>query len=160
MSQNTYYKEGENSADNLFVIFLSKRVSREKIIEIILSFASEKGLTSKLQGKASVQAASAELIAVMKIGRNEKNERILHVQNDVSRFGGDKTGKKFLDFSEGLAYKLAQASALESQEKTSEVIDNMDSARDFLPASSSYQPSPSKDNDYALQSHSVPEPQD
>jgi hypothetical protein len=52
----------------------------------------------------------------MKIGFNETNERILHVQNIVSFLGGDKSGRVYHQFVKGLAFQMADKGMLRNQQ--------------------------------------------
>jgi hypothetical protein len=51
----------------------------------------------------------------MKLGYNNENERMLHVQNIVSFLGGDKSGKYFRQFIKGLTFKLVELGWLKKQ---------------------------------------------
>ena len=81
--------------ENLFVIFIGNSTSRDRLREVLIGFAGERGLTCKLEGKAIIRSASSELSIQMKIGFNNEKERMVHIINVVDFLGGDKGGKKF-----------------------------------------------------------------
>jgi len=112
VEDNTYSVE----PTKLYVIFLGPSLDRDELRELLIQHAGDNGLTCKVESKASVKAASAKLIVNLKIGYNESDERILHVQNEVSFLGGDASGKLFIEFATSLGVKLAKINALASQD--------------------------------------------
>jgi len=108
VTTNTVLKE------NLFAIFLNEFSSGVK--EVLQQYASSRSMTCKLEGKSIIKAASSSLSVTMKLGFNERNERILHIHNEVSHLGGDKTGDAFREFCRGLVVTLTKGNYLQSQE--------------------------------------------
>jgi len=102
IDRNTVYE----SEQGVFVAFLGKTAKREDIRDLLIDHCSDFGLTVKLEGKATVKGASSALGVTMRIGFNDKNERMIHCQNEVSFLGGDKSGTTFKEFAKQLACKL------------------------------------------------------
>eukprot|EP01117_Protostelium_nocturnum_P008132 TRINITY_DN2901_c0_g1_i3.p1 TRINITY_DN2901_c0_g1~~TRINITY_DN2901_c0_g1_i3.p1 ORF type:complete len:451 (+),score=131.36 TRINITY_DN2901_c0_g1_i3:70-1422(+) len=104
---------------NFFVAFLNKKLSREEMMDILLNFSGDSGLTCKMEGKSGLRSASSELVVQMKLGFNDKDVRILQAQNEATFLGGDKTGKIFAEFCKNLSWKLARVRGLLSQDSLS-----------------------------------------
>lgn len=108
----------ERATDPLtYTALLSKDPTKEVLIDLLLAFSGDQGLTCKMEGKSTVRSASSELVVQCKLGFNETNVRILEIQNQVSFLGGDKTGKIFSDFVKKLGTKLARCGYLASQQQ-------------------------------------------
>ncbi|PRP87171.1 hypothetical protein PROFUN_01433 [Planoprotostelium fungivorum] len=115
LDENTFYRNGE--ANNLvYTVLLSKDPTTQQMIDIMLGFSGDQGLTCKMEGKSTVRSASSELVVQLKLGANEKDMRILEVQNQVSFLGGDKSGKVFTEFCKKLGLKLARSGYLANQQ--------------------------------------------
>jgi len=115
-----------NQTTGLFVLFVGHNTKRDKLRDIIIAFSGEQGLTSKLEGKATVKSATAGLTVEMKIGFNDEKQRMIHIINVVDSLGGDKSGKKFAEFCQGLAWKLAKLELLREQESIDQTVANQD----------------------------------
>ena len=80
ISRNTVFEPDSG----MFVAFIANSVKRDTLRDLLLQHAGAQGLTCKLEGKATVKTASSTLSVVMKIGYNDKNERMVHCHNEVS----------------------------------------------------------------------------
>jgi hypothetical protein len=72
-------------------------------------------MTCKIEGKATVHANSEKLMVTMKIGFNQKNERLLHLLNQLSHTGGDPKGELFKEFLKVFTKALYDAKAYAEQ---------------------------------------------
>jgi len=104
---NTFSRTSE-AGNQVFTIFISKEPTLEQMIDFMLSFSGDQGLTCKMEGKSTVRSANSELVVTLKVGNNEKDMRMLEAQNQVSFLGGDKSGKVFNDFCRNLSLRIAR----------------------------------------------------
>lgn len=112
IESNTHF----DAKEGLFVAFLGSSLKRDVIKDYLQEFSGDHGLTCKREGNAVIKSASSQMIVTMKIGYNDQGERILHVQNEVSFLGGDKTGKIFRPFVVRLANMLYDKKLLKDQD--------------------------------------------
>jgi len=118
LDEDTFYRNGDGGA-LVFTALLSKEPTGEQMIDVMLGFSGDQGLTCKMEGKSTVRSACSDLVVQLKLGYNDKEIRILEVQNQVSFLGGDKSGKVFNDFCKKLGLKLARCRYLSSQSQSS-----------------------------------------